>query len=351
MSSLYIHIPFCRSKCSYCDFYSVAMRNPEPVVTAILGELEGRAAPYRPPFETLYVGGGTPTVLPPDELRRLLRGVMPFVADGAEVTVEANPDDITPSLASMLVAEGVNRVSMGVQSLVDSELEAISRRHDAATAVRAVGLLRDAGINNISCDLIYGLPGQTQQSFAVSLDSLIALRPQHISAYLLSYEPGTRITRDLAAGRVRQATDTEAEAFYRHLCHSLAEAGYLHYEISNFALPGFHSRHNSAYWDTTHPYLGLGPAAHSYDGRDTRSANVASAARYLAGQPAETEHLTDEERHEERVMLALRTARGIDPDDLADGSNTSGLVATPDGRLRIPEESWLIADSIIASLI
>lgn len=355
MSSLYIHIPFCRTKCSYCDFYSVALRNPERLVIAILDELSVRAALYNPPFETLYIGGGTPTVLPLDEMRTLLRGVMPYIAEGAEVTVEANPDDVTPVLASMLATEGVNRVSMGVQSLVDNELRAISRRHDAAGAVKAVATLRDAGITNISCDLIYGLPGQTLESFALSLDKLIELRPPHISAYLLSYEPGTRLTRDLAAGRVRQADDEESLAYYRHLCSTLKAAGYEHYEISNFALPGFRSRHNSAYWDTAHAYLGLGPAAHSYDGSDTRSANVASVSRYLAGEPAEVEHLTAEERREERIMLALRTARGIDPAELSSNlsalSNFSNLSPTPGGRLRIPEESWLIADTIIADLI
>lgn len=251
MSGLYIHVPYCRSKCAYCDFYSVAARSldADRYVDAIAAELAARIDSYPHPFSTVYIGGGTPSVLPAQALSRLIGLVAPKAVSDAEITIEVNPDDIDRPLADLLAGSGVNRVSMGVQSLVDTELRAISRRHDALSAIEAVSTLRRAGIDNISCDLIYGLPGQTPASFARSIDRLLEIGPPHISAYLLSYEPGTRLTRDLEAGRISRASDTEACNYYHQLCDALSAAGYIHYEISNFALPGMHSRHNSSYWD------------------------------------------------------------------------------------------------------
>lgn len=370
MAGLYIHIPFCRSRCAYCDFYSVGLRAAEPArfVDALIAELEGRAGDYPRPFETVYIGGGTPSSLPVGELARLVRRAVAEASARAEVTVEVNPDDVTPSLVESLAEAGVNRVSMGVQSLVDSELGAITRRHDADGALRAVETLRGGGISNLSLDLIYGLPGQTPQSWMASVEGVLDLRPEHISAYLLSYEPGTRLTRDLAAGRIARATDSQAEEYYLTLCRSLSAAGYEHYEISNFALPGYRSGHNSSYWNTAVPYLGLGPSAHSYDGNNRRRANYASLRKYMdfpvdAADPELCETLTAEQKLDERIMLALRTAGGLALDDLpADGREAlldrarialaaGNLVLSPRGdRLHIPEERWLIADAVISEL-
>ncbi|MCM1028456.1 MAG: radical SAM family heme chaperone HemW [Pseudoflavonifractor sp.] len=368
MSGLYIHIPFCRSRCSYCDFYSVASRSMDArgYVDALLAELDARKGDYPVPFDTIYIGGGTPTMLPPEELTRLIRATVAEAREGAEVTVEANPDDITDEIARSLIEAGANRVSMGVQSLVDSELKAISRRHDAAGAVRAVEHLREAGIDNISLDLMYGLPGQTIETFAQSVEGIIALNPEHISAYLLSYEPGTRLTKDLEAGKIEEYDDKEAEKYYRHLCRAMDEAGYEHYEISNFARPGYWSRHNSSYWDPALPYLGLGAGAHSYDGRSRRRANRASVSRYMANpcnaaDPNLCEQLSPEEIFEEKIMLALRTRHGVNLATLEEGERdrllrqaahllNSGRLILSSDTLTIPETYWLIADYIISDL-
>ncbi len=370
-TGLYIHIPFCRSRCAYCDFYSVGARAAEPsrFVDALLRELEGRAGEVgAPPFDTIYIGGGTPSTLPAEELGRLLRDVVPMARHDAEVTIEVNPDDVSAPLVDLLAGAGVNRVSMGVQSLSDEELRAITRRHDAAGARRAVELLRQGGISNLSLDLIYGLPGQTPRSWRASVEGILEMRPQHVSAYLLSYEPGTRLTRDLAAGRITAATEAEAEDYYLYLCSSLASSGYDHYEISNFALPGFYSRHNSSYWDPSAAYLGIGPGAHSYDGHSRRRANRASLSRYLeapegAADPDLCESLSADQIIDEQIMLGLRTRRGLSLLSLPDGERrgvldrarpaiASGhLSLSADGlSLSIPERHWLIADAIISDL-
>lgn len=368
MPGLYVHIPFCRSKCAYCDFYSLAARSLDATayVDAVLTELNARRADYPGQFATVYIGGGTPSVLPHGELGRLLTALVSEAVADAEITVEINPDDMTPTLAATLSEAGVNRVSMGVQSLIDSELTAISRRHDATGAIAAISMLREAGIDNISCDLMYGLPGQTPESFAMSIRRLLQEHPDHISAYLLSYEPGTRLTRELEAGRIAQATEEEAENYYNMLCHALREAGYEHYEISNFALPGRRSRHNSSYWNPAVAYLGLGPSAHSYDGHNRRRANVASVRRYLAdpshASDAELcETLSREQLFDERLMLGLRTADGldistIDPDltrpmmQRAEPWIKAGVLIMNGNVMTVAERSWLIADAILSDL-
>lgn len=349
VAGLYIHIPFCRAKCAYCDFYSGPLRcfHAEDYADALWRELQARRSEVGD-FSTAYVGGGTPSTIPPELLAPFLT-----LASG-ERTVEVNPEDITPDYAARLRAAGANRVSMGVQSLVDSELLAIGRRHSAARAVEAYNTLRDHGFDNISLDLIYGLPGQTLRSWQYSLSALLDLEPQHISAYLLSYEPGTLLHTRLAAGKITEAPDSLVERMYDLLCSETAAAGFDHYEISNFARPGFHARHNSSYWDMT-PYLGLGPGAHSFDGV-VRRANPAELRSYMAHPDCafEIEFENDNEKHNDLVMTALRTARGIDPAalndvELAEAHRT--LVVTPDGRLRISEHDWLRSNTILAPFI
>lgn len=314
------------------------------------------------PVSTLYLGGGTPSQLPAGSLGRILA-----LFDGenpVETTIEVNPEDVTDEFARWLASSPVNRVSMGVQSTDDSLLRLIGRRHDAAGAMRAFERLRRAGIGNISLDLIYGLPGQTQESWRRSVADLLALEPEHLSAYLLSYEPGTRLTVMRDAGRVAEADEATAAEMYRHLCEATARRGMEHYEISNFAYPGHRSRHNSSYWNMT-PYIGLGPGAHSFIG-GVRGSNPPSLARYLArGWSAayyQPEEESDAERYNDLIITALRTADGLDPAltgshaesfrRLAAPLIASGqLVVTPAGRLRIPEAEWLVADRIMLSLI
>ena len=275
MAGIYVHIPFCASRCSYCDFFSTLKLadTGASYVEALLaearlrhGELRGEAV------KTLYMGGGTPSQLPLALLERFVGGLRGIVDLSAleEFTIEANPDDVTPAWCAALPPLGVNRVSMGVQSFEDAILRSIGRRHTAAQAVGAVANLRGAGIDNISIDLIYGLPGQTVASWTDSVRQALDLHPQHISAYGLTYEQGTRLWHQRERGEVVEVPEEQCLEMCRILVNMLQAAGYEHYEISNFALPDYHSRHNSSYWNDT-PYLGLGAAAHSYDGNVRRS--------------------------------------------------------------------------------
>ena len=324
MAGVYVHIPFCASRCSYCDFFSTLSLADagERYVDALIAEARLRRDELRgESVKTLYLGGGTPSQLPLTLLGRLVAGLKGVLDLGGveEFTIEANPDDVAPDWCDALLPLGVNRVSMGVQSFEDHILRAIGRRHTARQAVQAVENLRHAGIRNISIDLIYGLPGQTLDSWTCSVEQAIALVPQHISAYGLTYEQGTRLWRQRERGEVTEVPEEQCLKMYRILVDKLQSAGYEHYEISNFALHGYHSRHNSSYWNDT-PYLGLGAAAHSYDGK-VRRYNPADLLGYIdkikAGETAyEQESLTWQERYDERVMLGLRTASGVDADRL-----------------------------------
>ncbi len=324
MAGVYVHIPFCASRCAYCDFFST-LRLADvgaPYVEAVVAEARLRRGElHGEPVKTLYLGGGTPSQLPMPLLARLVEGLREAVdlSGIEEFTIEANPDDVTPEWCAALPPLGVNRVSMGVQSFQDDILRAIGRRHTAQQAVEAVARLREAGIRNISIDLIYGLPGQTVESWTDSVRQAIALKPQHISAYGLTYEEGTRLWQQRERGDVIEVPEEQCLAMYHILVDELQSAGYEYYEISNFALPGYYSRHNSSYWNDT-PYLGLGAAAHSYDG-NVRRYNPHDLQQYIdaieAGETAcEQEELTKWERYDERVMLGLRTARGVDADRL-----------------------------------
>ena len=320
MAGIYIHIPFCASRCSYCDFFST-LRLAEwgaRYVEAVIAEARLRCHELRDEaVTTLYLGGGTPSQLPLSLLARLVNGLNEVIDLGhvGEFTVEANPDDVTPEWCATVKALGVNRVSMGVQSFEDHILELIGRRHNAAQVTAAINSLRENGINNISIDLIYGLPGQTVDSWTRSVEQAVALKPQHISAYGLTYEEGTKLWHQRERGEVIEVPEEQCLMMYRILVDRLLQAGFDHYEISNFALPGYYSRHNSSYWNDT-PYLGLGAAAHSYDGRVRRS-NPCDLRGYvdkvMMGESAcEVEELTTGERYDERVMLGLRTSSGVD---------------------------------------
>ena len=324
MAGVYVHIPFCASRCSYCDFFStLEMKGAGAAyVDAVVAEAAMRRAELRgEPLHTLYLGGGTPSQLPLPLLERLVKGL-----NGAleletveEFTIEANPDDVTTEWCAALRPLGVNRVSMGVQSFEDDILRAIGRRHTARQVTQAMQNLHAAGIDNISIDLIYGLPGQTIDSWTRTVEQAIALTPQHISAYGLTYEQGTRLWRQREQGEVTEVPEEDCIAMYKVLVRLLQNAGFEHYEISNFALPGYHSRHNSSYWDET-PYLGLGAAAHSYDGSIRRS-NPCDLHEYIgriaSGETAcEQEEMTLWERYDERVRLGLRTAAGVDAERL-----------------------------------
>lgn len=356
---LYVHLPFCRQKCFYCDFPSYAGKESRMAayVEALLGELAREGAPLRAswgPPRTVYLGGGTPTVLPPALMERLLAGLRDFLAagrgpraeaarqdvsvvraaaaagqavssdrardaaasDALEFTCECNPGTVDAAYLSLLRAGGVNRLSFGVQTFDDVLLRRIGRIHTAAEACVAVRQARAAGFRNLSLDLMYGLPGQTRAGLEASVQQALALAPQHISIYGLQVEEGTAFARAQAAGRLALPSDEESEAMYDYMTTALPAAGYARYEISNFARPGFESRHNLGYWQDV-PYLGVGAAAHSYlDGQ--RYENPRGIEEYLAAlresgrARREEEPLTRATSMEEFAFLALRTARGID---------------------------------------
>ena len=361
-ASLYIHIPFCRKLCGYCDFFkTMSLTHKSDVLARMAVEMAERAPMLEgKTLKTIYFGGGTPTVCTPEELGSLIRRAGEIFDTSAveEITVEANPDDLTDDYLRRLRGVGVNRLSIGIQSFRDEDLRSMNRRHTAAEAVEAVRRARSAGFDNISIDLIYGLPEATLDDWRRSVECAIALGVEHISAYHLTIEERTPFGKRGVETAPEELSDEE----YVTLCNLLREAGYEHYEISNFARPGRRSRHNSAYWQGT-PYLGLGPGAHSFDGSHTRSWNPPALRHYLNGGAVESEMLTETERYEEVVMVSLRTSEGVDLDALERrfGSEVRarfcgvaapwverGVLHRSDTHICFDESHWLISDSVIA---
>ncbi|AQT67769.1 Oxygen-independent coproporphyrinogen-III oxidase 1 [Anaerohalosphaera lusitana] len=319
-AGLYCHIPFCASKCRYCAFYSepVSRHTTAELVTAMIAHLR-RCDPAQP-ITTVYIGGGTPTCIPPADLLRLIDAIhnhFRITPDSREFTVEANPHHLTPSLLTGLRDHGVNRLSVGAQSFCDRELALLGRTHTADDITAAVRSARDAGYGNISLDLIFALPGSTLADWQRSLDAVLALAPEHISAYSLAYEPRTPFHRALEAGELT-ATDEETDRrMYELTIDTLTAAGYDHYEISNFARPHRRCRHNLTYW-ANDPYIGIGPAAASYY-KGIRSTNTPDIPAYISAlqqndlpPQTETHTPTDLETACETAVLNLRRTAGID---------------------------------------
>ena len=322
VAGIYIHVPFCQGRCIYCDFYSTTEGEEwkSRYVDALLAELRMRRDELPlARVHSIYIGGGTPSQLPARALAAILNEVCRLypVDSDAEVTVEANPDDVTPEWLAALSHTPVNRLSMGVQSFDDALLRLIRRRHTAQQAVCAVEQAARHGISNVSIDLIYGLPTQTMEQWQADVRQALALDVQHLSAYSLSYEEGTPLWRMLEQGRIEEADEELSLCMYEHLIDSTRAAGFTHYEISNFCRPGRHSQHNSAYWHGV-PYLGFGPGAHSYDGMRTRRWNLSDLKGYVqaAGSmpPHQSEVLTDDELYDETVMTRLRTSELLSRD-------------------------------------
>jgi len=373
---LYVHIPFCVRRCSYCDF-SIAVRKNVPgsqYVDAVLRELAvlqdspGWANPGAQPrgpkataLETLYLGGGTPSLLPTDALTRLLERFAPSLGSDSEVTLEANPEDVTLANARAWRAAGVNRVSLGAQSFDDRVLQWMHRSHDSAGIGDAVRTLRAAGIENISLDLIFALPEELQRDWGRDLDHALALRPTHVSLYGLTVEPRTPLDRWISRGATTLPPDDRYAEEYLSAHRRLTADGYHFYEVSNAARDGQRSRHNSAYW-SGRSYVGLGPAAHSFDGR-ARRWNIRAWEAYRRAvaegrSPVESEEvLTPEQQELERIYLALRTVEGLDltaryrplPPMTAQWLERGWVVADAD-RLRCTPEGWLRLDALVAKL-
>jgi oxygen-independent coproporphyrinogen-3 oxidase len=371
---IYLHIPFCKSFCLYCDFYSEICNGFEAKYPeAVLREIDERekeiagnvSASALAGADTLYIGGGTPSVLPLEGLRAIverlgeIRGGRPY----DEFTVEVNPEDIVEKgleYVRGLKALGASRISMGVQSFDDRMLRWMNRRHDAARAEQAFNLLREGGFDNISIDLIFGISHLSDEIWASTIEKAVELGPEHISAYQLSIEEGSGLARLVERGKYTEAPEEDCARQYSILCEKLAAAEFNHYEISNFAKPDFEARHNSAYW-TRIPYVGLGPGAHSFSVGDeqVRSWNPDNLKDYIDGKAVrEKEVLTSEDLEVETVMLALRTAKGSDnlaahcsAEKLQEAISRGDIITTPSGNLRIPESRFFISDSIISNLI
>lgn len=318
MAGIYLHIPFCKRRCIYCDFFSTTQSERKTeYIDALCRELEMRKNYLgREVIETVYLGGGTPSQLDKKDFERIFSYIYRnfSIADHPEVTLEANPDDLTPEYIAMLHTLPFNRLSMGIQTFNESILKLLQRRHTAEQAIRAFQECRAAGFQNISIDLMYGLPGETLNSWQQDLEQALALRPEHISAYHLIYEENTMLWKLKEQHKVKEADEDLSVSLFSMLIDRLTSAGYDHYEISNFSLPGFHSRHNSGYW-IEKKYLGCGPSAHSYNGI-SRQWNIASLEKYIKGisenvPDFEIEELDIYTRYNDFVITRIRTEWGM----------------------------------------
>lgn len=373
MAGIYIHIPFCKQRCGYCAFYSSTLYNiKEEYVDALCNELRMRKEYLKgETVETIYLGGGTPSTLTISQLQKICDTVYATypVSDTPEVTIECNPDDLTPEFLKQLKTMPFNRISMGVQSFNDMQLKRLGRRHNAEKACSAVKNARAAGFGNISIDLMFALPGSTKEEWMHDLETAISLKPDHLSAYNLMYEEGTPLYNSLQRGEFKELSEEENLEQFQMLINSMKAAGYRHYEISNFALPGRESRHNSSYWNDT-PYIGCGAAAHSYGGT-SREWNIADIKEYIKGinsgkRNFEIEHLNEEERYNDTILTRLRTADGIPlawmEKKFSNKLNTYMLRAAEkevalgnlkeeNGHLSLTEKGIFISDAVIRELI
>lgn len=397
MAGIYVHIPFCKSKCIYCGFYSKPLSLLQPTggesiesafVKSVIKEIGLRkdffnrfaAEEDSKIVNTIYFGGGTPSTLSISQLQRIKKSLYNKfdIAPKEEFTIEVNPDDVTPTYAMGLKTLGVNRISMGVQSFVDEHLKWMCRRHNAERAVAAFSTLRDAGFSNISLDLIFGFKGLTTKLLERNLEQLIALRPEHISTYQLSIDNGTVLEKLKQKGNNFLLGDSVCALQYALIQRRLTEAGYIQYEVSNFALKGYNSKHNSNYWNRT-PYVGFGPGAHSFAGAH-REWNIADVNKYIAHfwskenvAVSESEELSEEDVFTEYIMLGLRRCDGVSverlkclalkagrdlkevesaiAEQIALGNLVPWNAPSGENRLKIPPEKLFVSDSIIRDVL
>lgn len=372
---IYIHIPFCKSRCIYCGFYSTTNKElKERYVDALIREIHMRKDDFArlgtslspSSTSTVYFGGGTPSSLSVCDIERIV-GALESTFNGtpSEVTLEMNPDDVTKDYIKAVRQMGINRISMGIQTFDDSRLQFIRRRHNASQAEKAVMTIREEGIHNVSIDLMFGFPNLTMDKWVTDIDKAIALHPTHISAYSLMYEEGTPLFRMLQKGEINQIDDETSLAMYTELINRLTANGYEHYEISNFAMPGYRSVHNSSYWHDT-PYLGFGAAAHSYN-KDTRSWNIPDLKKYIESiesgvLQSESEVIDADTHYNDLITTALRTREGLNLDDLpqkyreyalvnARKSISEHLLEATDSHIRLTREGLFVSDMVMSELI
>ena len=322
MSGIYIHIPYCRQKCHYCNFFSVASFGTLPLMLEAIGkEMSLQKSYLGGPVDTLYFGGGTPSLLEEEQVSMLMTSLTKHFtfSPTAEITLEANPDDITNAKLASWKGLGINRLSIGIQSFRDVDLHYLNRIHSADKALKCLELAKQAGFNNLTLDLIFGIPTLSDEAWLKNIKTAIDLGIQHISAYALTVEPKTALEVMIRKGTAKPVDEIQTVRQFKLLMQTMEAHGYEHYEISNYCLPGHYARHNTSYWNGV-PYLGLGPSAHSYNGQ-SRQWNVSSLGEYLkeiqTGRlPAETEILTLQQQYNEFVMTGLRTRWGCDVSDI-----------------------------------
>ena len=373
MAGIYLHIPFCKTRCIYCDFYSTTRSELiTRYIHALCNELEMRKEYLKEEkIETVYFGGGTPSQLGEEDFQQIFKAIQKHygLEDCREITLEANPDDLSKEYLQMLSALPFNRISMGIQTFDDATLKLLKRRHNARTATEPVRRCREAGYQNISIDLIYGLPGETKERWEKDLRQAISLNVEHISAYHLIYEEDTPIYNMLKQHQICEVDEDSSLEFFTLLIEYLQKAGYEHYEISNFCRSGYYSRHNTSYWKGI-PYLGCGPSAHSFNGT-TREWNISSIDRYIKGieegqRVFETEYLGPTTRYNEFIITTMRTVWGTPIEKLkqlfgiemweycrkmATPYLKNGKLEEYEGALRLTREGIFISDSIMSDLL
>jgi len=355
MAGIYIHVPFCKKACHYCNFhFSVSLKSKNDFIAALLKEMSlQQNYLQQEAITSIYLGGGTPSLLEEDELQQIFKQLRTHfsIAADAEITLEANPDDIVSGKLQAWKTVGINRLSIGIQSFFETDLAWMNRAHNARQAKDCIVLAQRAGFNNLSIDLIYGTPGLTDEQWQQNVSTAMAFNIPHLSCYALTVEPGTALQKMIVQHK-KEDIDTEKQA--RHfllLMDWLQQAGYEHYEISNFARPGCRSRHNSSYW-AGKKYLGLGPSAHSFDGR-SRQWNIANNGLYIQSiegnmLPFEEEILTDTQRLNEYIMTSLRTLEGLDLNytALTFGEKVRQQLQTNSNRFIATEKLWLNGDAL-----
>lgn len=373
MAGIYIHIPFCKKRCSYCDFYTeVAPLFIPKLVDSIIKEIDIRKDYLeQASIDTIYFGGGTPSILSPEQFSSIFQAIFSVysVNDTAEITFEANPDDLTPGFFESIQPLPFNRISIGIQSFDNTDLKRINRRHTAGQAIAAVQNAQHAGFKNISIDLIYGLPLQTPEKWEKQLNTAFSLNVQHISAYGLTYEEGTALWKQRENGLIKTVDDDTMNEMYLLLVKKMKQNGFEAYEISNFARPGFYSRHNTSYWKQK-PYIGIGPSAHSYD-LDSRQWNVSSISDYINAIENksvfyEIENLTTTDKFNDYIMVSLRTSEGIDLNFLEQEFGTelasyclrniktfidTDKIDFSNGKLRLTTDGIMISNQILIQLM
>ena len=370
---IYLHIPFCKQKCSYCNFhFSTSFSLKDEMLSAIKKEIQLRHNELEnKTLKSLYFGGGTPSVLSGDEIKSLIDEIQKYFSfdENIEITLESNPDDLNKNFLEELSKTEVNRLSIGTQSFYDEDLKLMNRAHNASEAESSIKRAQDFGLVNISVDLIYGSPTSNFEIWKDNLSKTIELQVPHVSSYALTVEPKTALEKWIENGKIRSPEETEQNQEFYYMKDFLKDNGFDHYEISNFGKPGFHSKHNSAYWKSE-PYLGIGPSAHSYNGHLERSWNIANNPIYIKNLnqnilPIEKEILTEKDRFNEMIMIGLRTIWGVDlnrinqnfSSEVIDYLNQeikskieSGILEIENNYLKIPEKHWFLADGIASDL-